>query len=308
MSVEQLRPAAPIEIAHRPPSTTMSGLRGGLDHFQISMITNAKDGHEFYDIMMRNVYPHVFSDDTIAVIGPPVTGMQLQHLFLRAAPSKLFGNDEFDYADTQRDWTNLYQNVEESKRLLLAHQSIPGWDLFEEHREWILKFIKNDHDGHADPQMDYIRPVIHLTSEGFGLNDFDPETAQTLGLMPGEGVPYLGPLLVASLSPEVTNSWPMEANFSLQRNGKTNDMGATQVLPLTVALQETLLKTSYLIKNIRRYCVTGELPEPRRPRQNVIINSQPPKPLTICEVAQHTSLVYYSSPKPGNHWDPEEDF
>lgn len=258
MALEPEPRRSQLEVARFLPAVSVAALYGRLP--MQSEFRNNSEGL-YREIAAREIRPTVMTDGSMVFVGPPIRGMELQALFHFAAPSKSYGDFEFDYADTQQDWRSIYGPGESAKRRLAGHRRIPGWDIFEKHRERLLDFIREDHDKAPHQAIDHVRPVIHLTDNEFGLDDLDDATADMLGLNPGEGVPFLGPLLVAAYSPAITSTWPERLNYGLKSTGeKTNNMGPTQVLPLTITWRSELMGSG-LVGNMVDYCTTGELPQ-----------------------------------------------
>lgn len=238
------------------PSTTITQLYAGDVPLQPGFWCRSEQ--TYLDIATRDMQTTVMDSGSILVVGPPIKGMELQALLHFAAPSKMHGAEELDYYDTQQDWKTLFNGSIASGIRLKGHKRIPKWDLFENHKDSILEFIQKDHDSLSDHPADVIHPVMHLTPDGWNLDTLDDATADALGKDPATLIPYLGPLFVAAYSPGVTGTWQKDLGYSMENVRHSNDMGPTQVLPVTIAFMNDLLVSPLLIST-KEYASTGKI-------------------------------------------------
>lgn len=266
---------SPGEAIYSRPPITIERLFGGSVPRQRNYDWRSRDVEATYYTLSRiplttTLFVHD-QEAEVQAIGPRIDGKTLTYLLHFAAPSKAFG---VDVGDIIKDWDKLYTDPANAKRLA-AHRKMAGWSEYEAERLRLLRTIETGYGG--DPNnLDYVVPVIRLklTDEGVSWN-LDPlDEAEPTGLkrLPdgsivrlSEALPILGPLLAAAYSPSATFNW----GFSRSYKGKAKDngsqnMGSTQVLPLTIGLAPTLLETS-LIRNLVYYVRTGRTAELPRP-------------------------------------------
>lgn len=195
----------------------------------------------------------------IIATAPLVKGKELTYLFHFAAPSKFYG---VDYIDTQMDWNDLYNNPS-NKKLLKRHRNIKGWkEYFEPHRERYLHLIEDDYSGRRNPN-DFVIPVIQLQEiNGSYTWDFGKLSSETTRLIlqnyshiAQDDVlqPTLGALFVAAYSPQITQDWGEYRTYIKkvqEYHPGSQNIGSTQVFPLTTALAPSLLASPVVINLI----------------------------------------------------------
>lgn len=229
---------------------------------------------EFYHGLAAEQALRVFVEHrkkgTIYTIGSQaLTGVELQHLFHYGAPSKYNG---LDFEDRHGDWNDLYDPQDpEMVKLLLAHRRIPKWDIFENHREFLDNFIHESQMHYLEDT--YVVPMIRIGEKDgkvkWDFTDLDRDEADTMDhIYRSDGfedpsvyhfIPALGPTLAAAYSPDVTNTWETDLNMRLKPQGRTQDMGSTQSLTLSLAKAPDLFNGAFM-QNLLSYARTGNLP------------------------------------------------
>lgn len=235
----------------------------------------------FYDKFARRpFYPFVVEGHgqkaEIVVVGTLVTGRQLTHLFHFAAPSKFFGVDP---DDIRMDWNDLFTKPYHAKRLE-AHRRIPGWQQYEQRREDLLRLIENDYAGRTTG-LNGVIPVLRLqTTEqavpSWNFADAEPQLLEAIfqinpGLQGRQEMLYsiLGPLVAAAYSPAVTQSWGERRTYAGTAKGNeigSQNMGSTQILPITIGLAGDLTGTPF-VKNLVNHVESQRASLLRRPTQ-----------------------------------------
>jgi hypothetical protein len=201
-------------------------------------------------------------DRNLFVIAPPMTGLEVFDLLHFTAPSKTFG---YDLDDLLRDWSNLYDQSYNAERLE-RHRTIPGWEIFERDRNRVLETIRSSSSGddstkiapviqvgrcNFSPRWQYEQPAPDLWKEISGQIDENP------------GVSYvfsLGPALLGSYSPEITDSWKKRDQYGRRAHYEgTQDMGSTQSMVMSIRYGRSLFRGN-LFKAMRSFVNKGELP------------------------------------------------
>lgn len=180
------------------------------------------------------------------VMCPRVNGNALNKQMYIASPNKVFG---WDTEDIMEDWVHLFNGSEESKRRLERHRSLKGWHVFEEKRQALLDSISTSHEHRRksfkpdDPSTVFM-PILHWNVNNEGkrtlsvdgvLPDEIMEECRLAGYGEEQVLSLLGPLFVATFSPDSTTQWPRYRGYSDNPNPhKSNAMGPTQIIPLTL--------------------------------------------------------------------------
>ena len=195
----------------------------------------------------------------------PLTGLEVNYLLHFAAPSKRY---LLDTDDIRVDWHDLFENPQHKGRLE-AHRRLDGWTQFEERRVQILEAIEKDADKLAGPK-DVVIPVIHLHKNSQGVFSWKFDISADIGTQILSEFPQLendqnylltalGPVLVAAYSPRVTSTWGTRLGYTENGMKRTQDMGSTQALPLSIGLAPTLLEGEFMTGLIN-YLNSGTLP------------------------------------------------
>jgi len=193
----------------------------------------------------------------IWVVGFPVTGMELNALLHFAAPSRFFASAYgMDTDDLLKDWVELYkpERVELLKKHIEKYVGAENWAHFEKIKDLVWGIIKRDYEREELGQKnlsDTVTPVARL------LRNKDGKLSWNFEDIPYQlhEVPVLGPDLIAAFSPEITERWPKRLGHATV----DQDMGTTQILPLTLMRKSDLL-LSLLVKQIVGVVETGQIP------------------------------------------------
>jgi len=196
--------------------------------------------------------------------GEPLDGKQLNSLLYFPAPSRIFGDSDFDIDDTLMDWMKLFDGSEESEALLKAHRHIPNWMVFETERIILLESLAAYRNPRPQPPGQYFVPVMAWRAYPDGhfewlvdvkkTQSFERVKASHLGkqvsLPENKYSLLVGSLLAASYSPEITTTWKDQLSYALkeqEKNEATQDMGPTQALPLVLGFSQQLLESQFVI-------------------------------------------------------------
>lgn len=221
------------------------------------------------------------------IVGPELSGLEFNGILHFAAPSKTFG---YDTNDIINDWGSLYNDQNNTKRLNAHRAMSPRWEYFERKRELILSAIKNDYNRQPsqprNPQ-DVLIPVARLIRDAQGnfswnFEDLEPGIAEEISKILGSHyagisnermLPTLGPVFIGAYSPDITDDetkWPSYRGYS--KDGGTQNMGATQILPLSLILAETL-NDGILMRRLVHYLEMGEVQAAETPHNDIDPNN-----------------------------------
>lgn len=200
-------------------------------------------------------------DESMYLVGPALSGLEVFAMFHFAAPSKVFG---YDLGDLLSDWPNLYEQPRHLERLT-RHRTIPGWEIFERDRELILRVIRQSAQGeHIAAIIPVVRIDNYRTEPRWNYSPIPDAVEQVVQPLPlasrpdvATFVPSLGPVLLASYSPEITESWSKREGYGKNAgHGGTQDMGSTQAYVQAIRHGHTLF-TGSLFHAFRDYAQTG---------------------------------------------------
>ncbi len=222
------------------------------------------DGLDIYRQLLDSnlqLYKSELSDGSqeLFVFGDPVAGEQLNGLLYFPAPSRRF---DFDTDDILKDWIDLYEKPENARRLA-AHRTIPGWDVFETERLPIWESLFRY--AHFQPLYEehFFIPVLAWKRLPNGSSDWVVDASELHSLSAvkrqfektGKAKYFyhystlVGSLLAATFASDVTKAWPPRLNYQLKESDMASqNMGATQSLPLVLAKSQELLRSRFVIQ------------------------------------------------------------
>lgn len=253
--------------------TSIKDLFGGI--FPKRNLEKEPRGQEAYEeIARRPIYPYLAtypqsSSRGYLVLGPEVTGMDVNGLMYMTAEDYVYG---YDTRDIINDWHSLYENPRNAQRLD-NHRKIPGWDIFERNRIDILKLIEKDFNstgsGNTGNQVTRICVAAWFFDEKieptrqwrFNMSSLGREI-QTFSRTPcdlSRCNPALGVQFIAAFSPDITHleSWPKDLGHT--PDSYPRRIGTTQEFPATLAFSQQLFNGK-LVKLIEAHCNQVELP------------------------------------------------
>jgi len=202
------------------------------------------------------------------LIGPRLTGFELNSLFLFIASDKSYG---LDTEDLVMDWRDLFSDPYNLKRLK-AHRRMNNWNLLEpDFERWrqligqdlIEKSEWKDFSLHGQPRE--VRPLARWRVNPDGSRQWKLRYAQderedlrttkraVKAALAENGVgnpktwrTTLGVGLIAAYSPQLFSHWKSPRGYTEDSKGAVNDMGATQAIARILIDADTFLASPIL--------------------------------------------------------------